>query len=193
MERYQTQAEKAGVTTAAHLPAPLMANANRDQIEQVLINLLDNAIKYTPAGGRVDIRAEESGDLLTVEVADTGIGIMSQDLPRVFERFYRVDKARSRQSGGTGLGPRYRETHRGNARRQRDRAKRVRARHHLYLHAFAQRSGNLEPSAGIFALSHAKTQRRSKKKNAKNQNKSVTQRHKDTKGKAASVEDARFP
>ena len=81
-----------------------MAHANRDQIEQVLINLLDNAIKYTPNGGRVDIRAEESGDLLTVHVSDTGIGIMSQDLPRVFERFYRVDKARSRQSGGTGLG-----------------------------------------------------------------------------------------
>ena len=104
MERYQTQAEKAGVTTAAHLSAPLMANANRDQVEQVLINLLDNAIKYTPQGGKVDIRAEESGDLLTVHVSDTGIGIMSQDLPRVFERFYRVDKARSRQSGGTGLG-----------------------------------------------------------------------------------------
>ena len=104
MERFQTQAEKAVVATAAHLPTPLMANANRDQIEQVLINLLDNAIKYTPAGGRVDIRAEESGDLLTVHVSDTGIGIMSQDLPRVFERFYRVDKARSRQSGGTGLG-----------------------------------------------------------------------------------------
>ncbi len=104
VERYQPQAEKAGVATSAPLSAPLMANANRDQIEQVLINLLDNAIKYTPKGGKVEIRAEASGDLLTVSISDTGIGIMSQDLSRVFERFYRVDKARSRQSGGTGLG-----------------------------------------------------------------------------------------
>ena len=103
-ERFQPQAEKAAVAVALTLPAPLMANANRDQIEQILVNLLDNAIKYTPSGGRVEIRAEAAGDLLTVYVADTGIGIMSQDLPRVFERFYRVDKARSRQSGGTGLG-----------------------------------------------------------------------------------------
>ena len=104
LERFQSQAEKARVRTAAHLSAPLIADANRDQIEQVLINLLDNAINYTPSGGRVDVRAEASGNLLTVYVSDTGIGIMSQDLPRVFERFYRVDKARSRQSGGTGLG-----------------------------------------------------------------------------------------
>ena len=103
-ERFQTQAEKAVVRVTTTLPETLMANANRDQIEQVLINLLDNAIKYTPSGGKVEIRAEATGDLLTVHLSDTGIGIMSQDLPRVFERFYRVDKARSRQSGGTGLG-----------------------------------------------------------------------------------------
>ena len=103
-ERFQKQAEKAFVTLNVQTPAPLMATANRDQIEQVLVNLLDNAIKYTHGGGRVNLWAEENTEHIAVHVMDTGIGIMSQDVPRVFERFYRVDKARSRQSGGTGLG-----------------------------------------------------------------------------------------
>ncbi len=75
-------------------------------IEQALINLLDNAVKYTPTGGKVLIgtRPVEGADRLTIYVEDTGIGIPSEDLGRIFERFYRVDKGRSRDLGGTGLG-----------------------------------------------------------------------------------------
>jgi len=104
MPRFQPQADKAGITLCANIPPGLEALGNKDQLEQVVVNLVDNAIKYTPGGGRVDVTAERTPDGVAVHVADTGIGIMSQDLPRIFERFYRVDKARSRQSGGTGLG-----------------------------------------------------------------------------------------
>jgi len=77
---------------------------DRDRLEQVVVNLLDNAIKYTPAGGTVGVGATRSGEWVRVEIRDTGIGIPADDIPRIFERFYRVDKARSRELGGTGLG-----------------------------------------------------------------------------------------
>jgi two-component system phosphate regulon sensor histidine kinase PhoR len=77
---------------------------NRDQLKQVLINLLDNAFKYTPTDGQVRVSAWQDSDMIKVTVADTGIGIPPEDLGRIFERFYRVDKARSREIGGTGLG-----------------------------------------------------------------------------------------
>ena len=85
-------------------------------MDQVFFNLIDNAIKYTPEGGRVTVSlASVAGESVTVTVADTGIGILSQDLPRIFERFWRADRARRFQSGddtnggtaptgGTGLG-----------------------------------------------------------------------------------------
>ncbi|MDD5155959.1 MAG: ATP-binding protein [Candidatus Omnitrophica bacterium] len=78
--------------------------ADETRLSQVLINLLDNAIKYTPENGSVTISAAVSADALQIDVSDTGIGISDKDLPRIFERFYRVDKARSRELGGTGLG-----------------------------------------------------------------------------------------
>ena len=103
-ERLTAQAAKAQLTLV-NLNAPaLEIAANRDQIEQVLVNLIDNAIKYTPPGGKITVSMTAKDGEATVCVEDTGIGIMSQDVPRLFERFYRVDKARSRQSGGTGLG-----------------------------------------------------------------------------------------
>lgn len=102
--RFQPQAEKAGIQLTSDIPAALEVFANHDQIEQVLVNLIDNALKYTPAGGTACITAENQAQQVAIHVSDTGIGIMPQDLPRIFERFYRVDKARSRQSGGTGLG-----------------------------------------------------------------------------------------
>ena len=79
-------------------------NGDRERIEQVLMNVVSNAIKYTPDGGSIAITAGVSGQAVWARVADNGIGIPEKDLPRLFERFYRVDKARSRESGGTGLG-----------------------------------------------------------------------------------------
>jgi two-component system phosphate regulon sensor histidine kinase PhoR len=80
------------------------ALADRGAVEQILTNLLDNAAKYTNPGGRIEVRVEGHGDEVRVTVRDDGIGIPKHDLPRIFERFSRVDKARSRVLGGTGLG-----------------------------------------------------------------------------------------
>jgi two-component system phosphate regulon sensor histidine kinase PhoR len=90
------------------IPEEIEVHCDAKLIEQALINLLDNAVKYTPEGGavRVGVRVleKEGKERLALEVADTGIGIPSEDLGRIFERFYRVDKGRSRALGGTGLG-----------------------------------------------------------------------------------------
>jgi two-component system phosphate regulon sensor histidine kinase PhoR len=75
-----------------------------EAVHQIMTNLLDNALKYTPAEGAVSVGARSHGDFVEIFVRDTGIGIPAQELPRLFERFYRVDKARSRDLGGTGLG-----------------------------------------------------------------------------------------
>lgn len=85
-------------------PADITALADEEALAQILDNLVDNAIKYTPGGGRVTVRWFSNGPTVRIEVSDTGIGITERDLPRVFERFYRADKARSRAVGGTGLG-----------------------------------------------------------------------------------------
>lgn len=78
--------------------------ADEDLFGQVMINLLDNAIKYTPRGGTITIRCRQRDSRVVITVTDTGVGIPHESIPRVFERFYRVDKARSRNRGGTGLG-----------------------------------------------------------------------------------------
>ena len=77
---------------------------DQGRLLQVLLNLLDNAIKYTPEGMSVTISAARKENVVQIDISDTGIGISEKDLPRIFERFYRVDKARSRELGGTGLG-----------------------------------------------------------------------------------------
>jgi two-component system phosphate regulon sensor histidine kinase PhoR len=82
----------------------IQAWADEGALEQVMDNLIDNAVKYTPANGMIRVRYRCEGDMVVIDVEDTGIGISDRDLPRVFERFYRVDKARSRELGGTGLG-----------------------------------------------------------------------------------------
>ena len=84
-------------------PLPLMMG-DRSRLEQVMMNVVGNSIKYTPDGGTITVDAGVSGKNVWIEVSDTGIGIPAQDRERIFDRFYRVDKARSRESGGTGLG-----------------------------------------------------------------------------------------
>ena len=84
-----------------HLP---LLMGDRGRIEQVMLNILSNAVKYTPDGGHIFVTAGDAGEKVWMEVADDGIGIPEKDRERIFERFYRVDKARSRESGGTGLG-----------------------------------------------------------------------------------------
>lgn len=79
-------------------------NGDKDRIEQVIINIISNAIKYTPENGSIKVTAGKHEDMVEIRIADTGMGIPKEDIPRLFERFYRVDKARSRAMGGTGLG-----------------------------------------------------------------------------------------
>jgi len=104
LESFRELARAQGVElTTGDSTAP-MVNADREAIHQVLSNLIDNALKYGAKGGRVVVGARSSGNAVEFYVQDFGPGIPSEHLPRLFERFYRVDKARSRESGGTGLG-----------------------------------------------------------------------------------------
>ncbi len=98
-------AEQRGVALRIDVPAqPIWIAAEREALRQVVSNLTDNAVKYTPRGGSVAARLAVDGDSAQFSVVDTGIGLAEEDQERVFERFYRVDKARSRELGGTGLG-----------------------------------------------------------------------------------------
>jgi signal transduction histidine kinase len=93
------------VRLARELPEDLPAvDADRERVHQVLFNLVDNAIRFTPEGGAVTIAAHRHNGSVEVSVADTGVGIPPEHLPRLFERFYRVDSARARDEGGTGIG-----------------------------------------------------------------------------------------
>ncbi|MBI5642516.1 MAG: PAS domain-containing sensor histidine kinase [Deltaproteobacteria bacterium] len=102
---FEKQARDKGIAISAEIPDDLpKVMGDRDRLEQVVVNLLDNAIKYTHSGGSVTVKAKREDGGVRVDITDTGMGIPSGDIPRIFERFYRVDKARSRELGGTGLG-----------------------------------------------------------------------------------------
>jgi two-component system phosphate regulon sensor histidine kinase PhoR len=105
LERLQTQAERGQLELIAQLTAqlpPVLADAER--IQRVMTNLLYNAIKFTPAQGKIIVSADVEADEMIISVKDTGIGIPDSDIDRIFERFYKLDRARTRGRGGTGLG-----------------------------------------------------------------------------------------
>jgi two-component system sensor histidine kinase BaeS len=104
LELAQPGLERAGLRLVVELPPALAARANPDHLAQVLGNLLSNAVRYTPAGGTVAVRAERRPSDLLVSVTNTGEPIPPDDLAHVFERFYRVEKSRDRARGGAGIG-----------------------------------------------------------------------------------------
>lgn len=100
-----SQAQRKKISLITENPtSPVIAKAHPDWLKQVIINLVDNGIKYTPEGGKVLLRCWQEDGSAVILVKDSGLGIPSKDLPLIFDRFYRVDRARSRSAGGTGLG-----------------------------------------------------------------------------------------
>jgi two-component system phosphate regulon sensor histidine kinase PhoR len=97
-------ADESGIALSIGAIPTTVVEGDADSLRQVFFNLLDNAVKYTRPGGSVTVRGRLDNQEGVVEVADTGIGIPAESLPRIFDRFYRVDKSRSREMGGTGLG-----------------------------------------------------------------------------------------
>jgi two-component system sensor histidine kinase SenX3 len=105
IEHVQTKAERAGVPVKlAATPPDVEVPCDLRQLRSAVVNLIDNAIKYSSPGAEVEVGASVEGSRVAITVRDHGIGIPSRDLERIFERFYRVDRARSRETGGTGLG-----------------------------------------------------------------------------------------
>jgi signal transduction histidine kinase len=100
---YEDAADDAGVSLQTSVPSDLAVPADRDRLRQALANLVDNAIKYTPRGGRVELSAAKDLDTVVIRVADTGRGISEQDLPRIFDRLYRGDESRATRGLGLGL------------------------------------------------------------------------------------------
>jgi signal transduction histidine kinase len=103
-EQMSLLAEDKGIAVACNVQGKVSVDGDRARIKQVVVNLLDNAIKYTPPGGTINLNVHARGGKAVLEVVDTGMGIPASALPHIFERFYRVDQARSRDAGGAGLG-----------------------------------------------------------------------------------------
>jgi len=102
---WQTRFEVKQLRLELHVPTDLpKIEVDENRLQEIIYNLLDNAIKYSRPEGHVSLHASRNGDRVRISVSDQGIGILPEDLPRIFERFYRADKARSRELGGTGLG-----------------------------------------------------------------------------------------
>jgi two-component system phosphate regulon sensor histidine kinase PhoR len=101
---FKEQLKKRNVDIKNEIPANISINADKDKIEGVFTNLIDNAIKFNKENGSIKISSQQEGDKIKIIVEDSGVGIPDKDIPRIFERFYRVDKARSAELGGTGLG-----------------------------------------------------------------------------------------
>jgi two-component system, OmpR family, sensor histidine kinase SenX3 len=103
-QRLEESARQAGVTLEIGTDGERPVRGSQRDLALLVRNLIDNAIRYSHGGGQVDVRVDSDGNDVLLRVIDTGIGIPSRDISRIFERFYRVDRARSRETGGTGLG-----------------------------------------------------------------------------------------
>lgn len=101
---HRSEAAAKAITVRHAIDPDVRVVGRREDVAALPRNLIENAIRYTPAGGSIDISLRREGDRAVFAVRDSGVGIPSRDLPRVFERFYRVDRARARETGGTGLG-----------------------------------------------------------------------------------------
>ena len=104
IKNMQNIAEEKQITIVNEIKPDIVIDANKDKVSQVALNLLSNAVSYSKASSEVIVRVYKDANKRIMEVQDFGIGISKQDQKHIFERFYRVDKARSRDSGGTGLG-----------------------------------------------------------------------------------------
>jgi signal transduction histidine kinase len=104
VEQLRILAEEKEQVLGTEASAPVRARCDPALVRQGVVNLLDNAIKYTPAGGRVRLSVRREAGFAVLDVTDTGVGIAPEALPHVFKRFYRVDGSRSREQGGAGLG-----------------------------------------------------------------------------------------
>ena len=96
--------EARGVRLEHQTSGASLVDGDQTRLTQLVVNLIDNGVKYTPAGGVVTVAVERTGNSVDLRVTDTGVGIPAEHLPHVFERFYRVDTARARSAGGAGLG-----------------------------------------------------------------------------------------
>jgi signal transduction histidine kinase len=103
VDLYRDVADAKGVALLADAPGDIVVTADRTRLEQVAANLIDNALKYTPAGGRVDVEVGREGDVALLRVRDTGTGIPHDELPRIFDRLFRGDTSRAERGLGLGL------------------------------------------------------------------------------------------
>jgi signal transduction histidine kinase len=103
IELFEFVAQEKQIIVTTALSSDLVVRADRNRLRQVLVNLLDNAIKYSASGGRVEISAEARADEVMIMVTDTGTGIPAEEIPRIWERLYRGDKSRSQRGLGLGL------------------------------------------------------------------------------------------
>ena len=103
-EQMKLLADEKSIQLSSDVAREVYVEGDRSRLQQVIVNLIANAIKYTQEGGKVEVHVCEKGSLAVLDVSDNGAGIPDYALPHVFERFYRADKARSRNSGGAGLG-----------------------------------------------------------------------------------------
>jgi signal transduction histidine kinase len=104
VEGFRYKAVTEGLSIVEDYQKNLELNGDIDLLEQAFSNIIDNAIKYTPRGGKITLRTQEEDSVIKVVISDTGIGIPEEELPHIFDRFYRVDKQHTKKFGGTGLG-----------------------------------------------------------------------------------------